>query len=99
MKHLKRFNESKSNYSLENWPNGEYSGIIKGYEVYSDEIDSGFKTTTGLRNMVPIPCRIWIKDGGATVFFKGGVLFSDDDTRDKWVSEFGKLENDLRYKN
>lgn len=99
MKHLKKFNESKSNYTLENWPNGEYSGIIKGYEVYSDDVDSGFKTTEGLRNAFPIKCKIYIEDGSATVFFKGGVLFSDDDTRDKWVGKFGKLENDPRFEN
>ena len=90
---------SKSNYTLDNWPDGEYSGTIRGYQVYSDDIDSGFKTTTGLRNVSPIPCRIYIENGVAIVFYKGGVLFSDDMTRDKWKAEFGSLENDPRFKN
>lgn len=88
---------SKSNYTLDNWPDGEYSGTIRGYEVYSDDIDSGFKTTTGLRNVSPIPCKIYIENGVAIVFYKNGVLFSDDMTRDKWKAEFGSLENDPRF--
>ena len=88
---------SKSNYTLDGWPDGEYSGTIRGYEVYSDDIDSGFKTTTGLRNVSPIPCRIYIENGVAIVFYKNGVLFSDDMTRDKWKAEFGSLENDPRF--
>jgi hypothetical protein len=98
MKHLKTYNESKSNSTLDNWPSGEYSGTIRGYQVYSDEIDSGFKTTTGLRNAFPISCKIYIENGSATVFHKDGVLFSDDKTRDKWKSEFGRLQNDPRYR-
>jgi hypothetical protein len=93
------FESSKSNYTLDGWPEGEYSGTIRGYQVYSDDIDSGFKTTTGLRNVFPISCKIYIKDGGAIVFYKNGVLFSDDMTRDKWKAEFGSLENDTRFKN
>ena len=88
---------SKSNYTLDGWPDGEYSGTIRGYEVYSDDIDSGFKTTTGLRNVSPIPCKIYIENGAAIVFYKNGVLFSDDMTRDKWKAEFGSLENDPRF--
>jgi len=98
--YLKKYDklfESESNYTLDNWPDGEYSGTIKGYQVYSDEIDSGFKTTTGLRNVFPIPCRIYIEDGGAIVFYKDGVLFSDEVVRDKWKMEFGGLENDSRF--
>ena len=97
MKYLRKWNESKSNYTLDNWPDGEYSGTISGYEVYSDEIDSGFKTTTGLRNAFPIPCKIYIENGGGIVFYKGGVLFSDEVVSDKWKSEFGGLENDPRF--
>jgi hypothetical protein len=99
----KKVNESselsKSNYTLDGWPEGEYSGTISGYSVYSDEIDSGFKTTTGLRNVFPIPCKIYIENGGAIVFYKGGVLFSDEVVRDKWKAEFGSLENDSRFEN
>jgi hypothetical protein len=94
MKYIK----SKSNYTLENWPDGTYDGYIKGYDVYSDEVDSGFKTLTGLRNMKPIKCKIYIKEGGATVFYKDGVLFSDEETKDSWINEFGKLKNDPRFK-
>jgi hypothetical protein len=102
MKYLRKYDklfESESNYTLDGWPEGEYSGTIRGYQVYSDDIDSGFKTTTGLRNVFPISCKIYIKDGGAIVFYKNGVLFSDDMTRDKWKAEFGSLENDTRFKN
>lgn len=102
MKYLRKYDklfESESNYTLDNWPEGEYSGTIRGYQVYSDEIDSGFKTITGLRNVFPIPCKIYIENGGAIVFYKDGVLFSDEVVRDKWKAEFGSLENDTRFKN
>ena len=86
-------NESMSNYTLSNWPDGEYSGVINGYEVYSDDVDSGFKTTTGLRNMVPIPCRIYVEGGSAVVFYRNGVLFSDDEVRGRWKS--GVIESKI----
>lgn len=100
-KHLyvDKIGESLSNYTLDNWPNGTYKGSIKGYEVYSDEVDSGFRATTGYRNAFPIPCTIYVKDGTAMAFSKGGVLFSDDETQRKWKEEFGSLENDPRMKN
>ena len=92
-------NETLSNYTLDNWPNGTYKGTIKGYEVYSDEVDSGFRATTGYRNAFPIPCTIYVKDGTAIAFSKGGVLFSDGETQKRWKEEFGSLENDPRMKN
>lgn len=96
------YEAENSNYSLENWPEGKYKGFIKGYDVYSDEVDSGFKATTGYRNMVPIPCTIYVKDGHALTFSKGGILFSDKEIEDQWRSEFGKgmnaMKSDLRSK-
>jgi hypothetical protein len=80
---------ASSNYSLKDWPEGKYKGSIKGYDVYSDEIDSGFKATTGYRNMVPIPCTIYVKDGHALAFSKGGILFSDKEIESEWKNKFG----------
>jgi hypothetical protein len=55
-------NESLSNYNI--IPDGEYNGFIKGYEIYSDEIDSGFKSyDRGLKNVVPIKCKITCING------------------------------------
>jgi hypothetical protein len=94
IKSYQAFNESLSNYTLDTWPNGEYDGIIKGYDVYSDDVDSGFKTTSGLKNASPIRCKIYVKNGSATVYHKDGILFSDDKTRDNWKSKYGSLNND-----
>lgn len=99
MKYLKPYKlfESLSNYTLQEMPKGFHKGSIKGYEVYMDDIDSGFKTTTGLRNAFPIPCHVYIEDDGGIAFFKGGALFSSDKIRDKWKEEYGKLEHDVRF--
>lgn len=40
-----------------------------------DDIDSGFKATTGLRNAFPLPCHVYIKDGSGIAFHKT-VFFS-----------------------
>ena len=96
MKYLKLF-ESFSNYTLDQMPDGFHKGSIQGYQVYMDDIDSGFKTTTGLRNAFPIPCHVYIKGGKGMAFYKGGILFSDDVLRNEWKKEFGGLENDERF--
>lgn len=92
-----QINESHSNYTLDKMPKGFHKGSIKGYEVYMDDIDSGFKTTTGLKNSFPIPCHVYILDNGGIAFYKGGALFSDDVIKDEWEAEYGKLENDPRF--
>lgn len=96
MKHLKLF-ETFSNYTLDKMPEGFHKGSIKGYQVYMDDIDSGFKATTGLRNSFPLPCHVYIKDGSGVAFYKSGVLFSDYETEKSWKKEFGELENDKRF--
>lgn len=96
MKHIKLF-ESLSNYTLDKPTEEFHKGSIKGYHVYMDDIDSGFKTTTGLRNAFPIPCHVYLKDGKGMAFYKGGILFSDDTLRTEWLEEFGSLESDERF--
>lgn len=90
-------NESMaSNYeTIADWPDGVYKGFIKGYDVYSDAIDSGFKTTTGYRNAFPIMCYIVVKAGHAIVYSKHGILFSDVETENEWREKFGKGKNGL----
>lgn len=87
-----------SNYSLKDIPNGEYKGSYLGYEVYIDSIDSGFRTTTGYRNVSPFECTVIIKDGHAIVYSKGGINFSDDETRDKWKQKYKTLQEDPNFK-
>lgn len=79
--------ENKSNYILgKNWPDGEYKGTIKGYDIYSNEVDSGFKTTTGLRNVGIISCLIKVKNGYALVYYKGGILFSNEKAKNEYLT-------------
>lgn len=89
---------NNSNYSLKDIPNGEYKGSYLGYEVYIDSIDSGFRTTTGYRNVSPFECTVIIKDGHAIVYSKGGINFSDDETRDKWKQKYKTLQEDPNFK-
>lgn len=76
-----------SNYSLKDWPKGKYKGFIKGYDVYSDEIDSGFKATSGLKTTANVPCVIHVKNGHAIVKYDGGLLFSDEEIENKWNND------------
>jgi hypothetical protein len=70
--------EALSNY--ENIPNGEYSGFIKGYDIYSDEIDSGFKSyNKGLKNVVPIKCKITCVDGMYKAETKFGNFYNSEE--------------------
>lgn len=56
------FIKESSNYDI--IPDGEYQGFIKGYDIYSDEIDSGFKSYDyGLKNVFPIRCQIACQNG------------------------------------
>lgn len=66
---------------------GKYKGLIKCYNVYSDEVDSGFKTTSGLINVAPILCIIYVKNGYAFVKYDGGLLFSDEEIENKWNND------------
>lgn len=78
-------------------PNGEYAGSVKGYEVYMDGIDSGFRATKGYRNAFPIKCHVIIKDGTGIAYSRHGVLFSDDKTENEWKKKYGSLEKDPTY--
>ncbi len=78
---------SNSNYSLKDWPEGKYKGFIKGYDVYSDEVDSGFKATSGLKTTANVPCVIYVKNGHAIVKYDGGLLFSDEEIENKWNND------------
>ncbi len=89
--------EADSNYEMEEMPDGFHKGSIKGYEVYMHDIDSGFRTTTGLRNVQPIPCHVYMEDGHGVAFYKGGVLFSDEDVEAEWKKAHKKLEDDPRF--
>ena len=80
--------ESSSNYkSTKDWPDGKYNGIISGYEVYSDDIDSGFKAITGVRGM-NIPCTIHVKNGEAIVKDKnnGIITFSSEEAKQNYAN-------------
>lgn len=90
--------QASSNYSLENWPDGKYKGSIKGYDVYSDEIDSGFRATSGFRNISPIPCTIYMKDSKAVVCSKAGIIFSSKEAENDYRKEYGKgMEGMKKY--
>lgn len=87
-----------SNYSIENWPDGKYKGFIKGSEVYSDEIDSGFIATSAWKSRTPIPCTIYVKDGKAVVCAKPGIIFSSDEAEADYRKEYGKgMESMKKY--
>lgn len=89
--------EAKSNYTMENMPDGEYAGSVKGYEVYMDGIDSGFRATTGYRNAFPIKCHVVVKDGTAVAYSRHGVLFSDEKTEKAWKEKYGSLDKDPNF--
>jgi hypothetical protein len=78
----------KPYYDLPNMPEGTHKGSIKGYEVYMDGIDSGFKATTGYRNMYPIPCVVVVKGGQALAYSRHGILFSSEAAQTAWKSKF-----------
>ena len=72
---VKRFEDwvtsrNSSNYAVVNWPDGEYRGFMKGYEVWSDELDSGFQTTKGIRGTSE--CTIEVHDGKIKVILPDG---------------------------
>jgi hypothetical protein len=94
--------EQVSNYTLDQIPNGEYKGSIKGYYVYMDSIDSGFRATTGWRNMFPILCTVYVENGTAVAYSKAGINFSDDKTEEEWKKKYGMgvngMKNDPRMK-
>lgn len=89
---------ANSNYELAEIKDGEYDGSIKGYDVYIDSIDSGFKTTTGYRNVYPIKVVVVVKNGVATVYSKQGVLFSSEEAQSSWKTKFpGGIETDPTF--
>lgn len=88
--------------NISNINDGIYDGTIKGYDVSIDSIDSEFKTTTGLKNMYPIKCKVIVKDKSAIVYYKDGVLFTDDKTKEEYKSKYNNINNDelfIKYSN
>ena len=78
-------------------PDGFYKGTIQGYGVSIEDIECEFEVTTGFRNAIPIPCHIYVNDGHAVVFTKHGMKFSDNESENKWKSNFENREDDPRY--
>jgi hypothetical protein len=73
MNHLKLY-ESFSNYSTLEIPEGVYDGVMKGWQVYSDAIDSGFKTKDkGIKGTSR--CKIFSKEGKVWVELPDGNKF------------------------
>lgn len=98
-KHLLNTNESNnSNYELgKNWADGEYKGFVKGYEFYSDDIDSGFKMTSGYKNIGNLKAIAIVKNGEAVVYTKGGATFSSDKAQELYKKEFGNIHKDPNF--
>ena len=72
MNHIKLY-ENFSNYHPNEIPEGTYDGVMKGWQVYSDAIDSGFKTNLGIRGTSP--CKIISQGGKVWVELPGGNKF------------------------
>lgn len=76
MKHIKVYENYSpgSNYSPMDIPEGVYDGVMKGWQVYSDAIDSGFKTKdAGIRGTSK--CKIFSKGGKVWVELPDGNKF------------------------
>lgn len=74
-------NESLSNYDIPT--DGEYNGFIKGWEIYSDEIDSGFKSyDKGLKNVFPIKCKITYINGLYKATSEAGDFYNSEEAKE-----------------
>jgi hypothetical protein len=95
--YIKLFEEFNHKPELYDIKDGEYSGTIKGYKVKLDKNNFTFKTTTGIKNAFPINCNVIVSGNHAIVYFKDGILFSDEDIMKKWKDKYNTLSKDPNF--
>lgn len=84
-------NENLSNYDI--IPDGEYKGFIKGWEIYSDEIDSGFKSyDKGLKNIFPIKCKITCINGLCKAESEAGNFYNSEESDRYFTNVYGNWD-------